>query len=97
MQATSLNTRRLIRSVSIMKTFQTIYKTLYLIYDEHRRQYRENSYDSQQMCLMWSTDDPPDDIEGTGPICDIEEAYGNSQHGVLCRNFTAQRCYKETI
>jgi len=23
---------------------------------------------------MWSTDDPPDIIEGTDPICDIEDA-----------------------
>ena len=28
------------------------------------------------MCLMWSTDDPPDVIEGTEPFCDIEEAFG---------------------
>ncbi len=59
-----------------MKTFQTTYETLYRIYDKHRRQYRENSCDSQQMCLMWSTDDPPDVIEGTEPFCDIEEAFG---------------------
>jgi len=44
------------RDDSIMKTFQTTYKTLYGIYDKHRRRYGENSYDSQQMCLMWSTD-----------------------------------------
>lgn len=25
---------------------------------------------------MWSTDDPPDIIEGTEPFCDIEEAFG---------------------
>jgi hypothetical protein len=25
---------------------------------------------------MWSTDDPPDVIEGTEPFCDIEEAFG---------------------
>jgi len=59
-----------------MKTFKTTYETLYRIYDKHRRKYSENSYDSQQMCLMWSTDDPPDDIEGTEPFSDIEEAFG---------------------
>ncbi|MBN2376450.1 MAG: hypothetical protein JXD22_08615 [Sedimentisphaerales bacterium] len=59
-----------------MKTFETKYETLYKIYDKHRRRNRENSYDSQQMCLMWPTDDPPDDIEGTEPFCDIEEAFG---------------------
>jgi hypothetical protein len=25
---------------------------------------------------MWSTDDPPDIIEGTKPLCDIEVAFG---------------------
>ena len=59
-----------------MKTFYTTYETLYRIYNKHRLQYRENSYDSQQMCLMWSTDDPPDVIEGTEPFIDIEEAFG---------------------
>jgi len=64
------------REIRIMKTFKATYDTLYQIYDKHRRRYRENSYDSQQMCLMWSTDDPPDIIEGTEPFCDIEEAFG---------------------
>ena len=61
-----------------MKTFKTTYETLYGIYDRHRRKYRENSCDSQQMCLMWATYDPPDVIEGTEPFCDIEEAFGIS-------------------
>jgi len=51
------------------------YKTLYRIYNKHRLQYSENAYDSQQMCLMWSTDDPPEVIEGTEPFCDMEEAF----------------------
>ena len=59
-----------------MKTFKTTYETLYRIYDKHRRKYRENSCDSKQMCLMWSTDDPPDEIVGTDPFCDIEAAFG---------------------
>jgi hypothetical protein len=25
---------------------------------------------------MWSTNDPPDVIEGTEPFCDIEKAFG---------------------
>ena len=29
-----------------------------------------------QICCMWSTNDPPDIIEGTKPFCDIEEAFG---------------------
>jgi len=61
-----------------LNTFQTTYKILYQIYDKHRRQYRENSCDSQQMCLMWSTNDPPDVIEGTEPFGDIEAAFGIS-------------------
>jgi hypothetical protein len=24
---------------------------------------------------MWSTNDPPDEIEGTEPFCDIEDAF----------------------
>jgi len=28
------------------------------------------------MCCMWSTDDPPDIIEGTQPLLVIEEAFG---------------------
>jgi len=59
-----------------METFESIYERLYRIYNKHRLQYRENSYDSQQMCLMWSTDDPPDEIVGTDPFCDIEVAFG---------------------
>ena len=27
------------------------------------------------MCCMWSTHDPPDEIEGTEPFCDIEDAF----------------------
>ncbi|MCX7087885.1 MAG: hypothetical protein NTV00_07510 [Methylococcales bacterium] len=53
------------------KTFDILYK----IYNKHRRQHPENSFDSKQICLMWSTDDPPDEIEGTGPFNDIEEAF----------------------
>lgn len=53
------------------KTFSILYK----IYNKHRKQYPENSYDSQQMCLMWSTNDLPDEIECTEPFDDIEEAF----------------------
>ena len=70
-----LNSSKGERYISIMKTFKTTYETLYRIYDKHRRKYRENSRDSKQMCLMWSTDDLPDVIEGTEPFCDIEKAF----------------------
>ena len=59
-----------------MKTdHKASYDILYGIYQTHRRKYPENSHDSRQMCLMWSTDDPPDIIEDTPPFVDIEEAF----------------------
>ncbi len=57
-----------------MSTFKSTYKKLHNIYERHRRNYRENG-DSKQMCCMWSTDDPPDIIEGTAPFIDIEAAF----------------------
>ena len=54
---------------------KAVYETLHRIYQKHRRNYRENG-DSKQMCCMWSTDDPPDIIEGTPPFDDIEDAFG---------------------
>ncbi len=48
--------------------------TLHEIHCKHRRMHQENP-DSEQMCCMWSTDDPPDVIEGTEPIGDIENAF----------------------
>jgi hypothetical protein len=60
-----------------MKTdHRAAYDILYGIYQTHRRKYRENSHDSGQMCLMWSTDDPPDIIEDTPPFDDIADAFG---------------------
>ena len=60
-----------------MNTYQNTYKILHQIYEKHRRKYKENS-DSKQMCCMWSTHDPPDEIEGTEPFCDIEDAFNIS-------------------
>jgi len=57
--------------------YQSVYKTLHRIYQKHRRNHPENS-DSEQMCCMWSTDDPPDIIEGTPPFDDIEAAFAIS-------------------
>ena len=54
-----------------------IHDKLYIIYEKHRRQYKENP-DSKQMCCMWSTADPPDIIEGTSPICDMEDTFNIS-------------------
>ena len=50
------------------------YAILHSIYAKHRRRHKENP-DSKQMCCMWSTDDPPNIIEGTEPIYDIEAAF----------------------
>ncbi|MCP4486361.1 MAG: hypothetical protein GY820_03440, partial [Gammaproteobacteria bacterium] len=44
-------------------------------YKNHRSRYRENTPDSEQMCLMWSIDDPPDVLEDTEPLQDIEDAF----------------------
>ena len=60
-----------------MSTYQNTYKILHQIYEKHRRKYKENS-DSNQMCCMWSTNDPPDVIEGTEPLCDIENVFNIS-------------------
>ncbi len=59
-----------------MDTAESIYNTLYPIYNKHRRRYKENHRDTQQMCLMWSTNDPPDDIRYSDPIEEIEAAFG---------------------
>ncbi len=60
-----------------MSTYQNTYKILHQIYEKHRRKYKANS-DSKQMCYMWSTNDPPDVIEGTEPFCDIEDVFNIS-------------------
>ncbi len=58
-----------------MSELEKTFDTLYGIYNKHRRHHPENSFDTEQMCLMWSTDNPPDEIEGTEPFNDIEEAF----------------------
>ena len=60
---------------SMKHSLPSIYGVLHAIYSKPRRMPRENP-DSKQMCCMWSTDDPPDIIEGTDPICEIEDAFG---------------------
>lgn len=60
--------------VNMQKNFATVHKKLHQIYQKHRRTHPENG-DSKQMCCMWSTNDPPDIIEGTPPFEDIEEAF----------------------
>lgn len=57
--------------------YQSVHEKLYRIYQKHRRNHPENG-DSEQMCCMWSTIDPPDIIEGTPPFDDIENAFSIS-------------------
>ena len=58
-----------------MKTAQKeIYDKLHQIYERHRGKYKDN-FDSKQMCMMWSTHNPPNVIEGTKPFLDIENAF----------------------
>ena len=61
--------------VSMNDSLAGIHRTLHAIYSRHCRKHRENP-DSKQMCCMWSTNNPPDIIEGTKPIRDIEDAFG---------------------
>jgi hypothetical protein len=58
-----------------MQELEKVFDILYKIYNKHRKQYPENSSDSKQMCLMWSTNEPPDQIEYTEPFDDIEKAF----------------------
>ena len=57
-----------------MNTYEETYTILHDIYHKHRKHNHENG-DSKQMCCMWSTDDPPDQIEGTDPFLDVETAF----------------------
>ena len=54
--------------------YKIVRQTLGAIYNKHRRKYRGNS-DTEQMCCMWSTNNPPDTLLDTQPICDIETAF----------------------
>ena len=60
--------------MSMEDTHDNIRQVLHEIYSKHRQRHRENP-DSKQMCCMWSTEDPPDIIEGTDPLCDLEAAF----------------------
>jgi hypothetical protein len=57
-----------------VSSHKAVYKILREIYNKHRRNYPENS-DSDQICCMWSTNDPPDIVDDTEPINDIESAF----------------------
>ena len=57
--------------------YKHTYETLYKIYKKYQKRYKGNP-DSEQMCCMWSTYNPPDIIEGTKPFRDIEHAFNIS-------------------
>jgi hypothetical protein len=54
--------------------YDTVYLALTEIYNRHRRKFKDH-YDSKHLCLMWSTNNPPDTIIDTKPIYDIEDAF----------------------
>jgi hypothetical protein len=67
------------------------YNKLENIYNKHRSQYKENG-DSKQMCCMWSTNDPPDIVEGTQPFQDIEKAFS-----IIIEDNDAFKMYEMTL
>lgn len=54
--------------------YQEIYDKLHKSYEKYRKKYKHNP-DSKQMCCMWSTNNPPDILEGTPPFYAIEKAF----------------------
>lgn len=60
--------------LGIDELYDFVLKRLVAIYNRHRRKYRGNP-DSKQMCCMWSTSNPPDTIENTAPILDLEKEF----------------------
>jgi hypothetical protein len=54
--------------------YKQIITKLHKIYEKHRKKFPGNP-DSDQMCCMWSTLNPPDIIEVTDPIYDLERTF----------------------
>lgn len=59
----------------VMSELEARYDILSKIYNKYRKAHPENSDDSEQICLMWPTNNPPDIIEGTAPFVEIEEVF----------------------
>ncbi|MDR4503510.1 MAG: hypothetical protein MRK01_01805 [Candidatus Scalindua sp.] len=55
------------------KECKDIYNRLHKIYKKHLKRYRNP--DSKQICCMWSTFNPPDEIYECQQIYDIEEEF----------------------
>ena len=51
-----------------------ISRILKTIYDKHRKKYRGNP-DSGQLCCMWSTANPPEDVYNLDHILSIDNAF----------------------
>jgi hypothetical protein len=56
------------------KKHRELFEKLHKIYNKHRKKYRGNP-DSNQLCCMWSTSDPPDVIFETAPHYDLENEF----------------------
>lgn len=54
---------------------ESTYKRLHKIYKKYQSKYRHNP-DSNQMCCMWSTYNPPDTLCDTRQIFEIEQKFG---------------------
>ena len=50
------------------------YDRLYQILKKKKKRYK-NPPKSEQLCCMWSVNNPPDIIEGTAPSRDIDDAF----------------------
>ena len=53
--------------------YQNIYNRLHKIYKKHLKRYKNS--DSKQICCMWSTYNPPDEIYECQQIYDIEKEF----------------------
>ncbi len=51
---------------------QIVYDKLHRIYQKYRKKYKGNP-DSKQICCMWSISSPPDQIEDSIQILEIEK------------------------
>jgi|GEM_PF-976850 len=60
--------------LGIDELYDFVLKRLLALYSRHRRKYKGNP-DSKQMCCMWSTLNPPDTIENTAPILDLQKEF----------------------
>jgi len=57
-----------------MKTeYQDIYERLHKLYKKHLRRFKNP--DSKQICCMWSTRNPPDEIYDCSQMDDIQDEF----------------------